>query len=48
MAFLFGMAYLFGLGMCMEKFEDSPIIYENFAEAIWAVRATPAIDSSNN
>jgi hypothetical protein len=25
-----------GGGMCMEKFEDSPIIYENFAEAIWA------------
>ena len=24
-----------GGGMCMEKFEDSPIIYENFAEAIW-------------
>ena len=34
-----------GGGMCMEKFEDSPIIYENFAEAIWAVIATLIIDS---
>mmetsp|Transcript_25799 Transcript_25799/g.44967 ORF Transcript_25799/g.44967 Transcript_25799/m.44967 type:complete len:476 (+) Transcript_25799:2-1429(+) len=25
-----------GAGFCMEKFEDSPIVYESFAESAWA------------
>jgi hypothetical protein len=25
-----------GAGFCMEKFEDSPVVYESFAEAVWS------------